>query len=67
MSQDYSTNPHFQKALKRFLKLTARSNYRYEKNVVGLEKALRAVKVITDQIQHRSQSSLNLARGYFSY
>ena len=30
------------------------------------EKALRAVKVIKDQIQHRSQSLLNLARGYFS-
>ena len=32
---------------------------------MGFEKALRAVKVIKDQIQYRSQSSLNLARGYF--
>ena len=30
------------------------------------EKALRAVKVIKDQTQYRSQSLLNLARGYFS-
>ena len=34
--------------------------------MVGFEKALRAVKVIKDQIQYRSQSLLNLARGYFS-
>ena len=33
---------------------------------VGFEKALGAVKVIKDQIQYRSQSLLNLARGYFS-
>ena len=33
--------------------------------MVGFEKALRAVKVIKDQIQYRSQSLLNLARGYF--
>ena len=46
--------------------MTARSNYRYEKNVVGFEKALGAVKVIKDQIQYRSQSLLNLARGYFT-
>ena len=32
---------------------------------MGFEKALRAVKVIKDQIQYRSQSLLNLARGYF--
>ena len=31
---------------------------------MGFEKALRAVKVIKDQIQYRSQSLLNLARGY---
>ena len=31
----------------------------YEKNVVGFEKALGAVKVIKDQIQYRSQSLLN--------
>ena len=58
------------KALKRFsnvIKLTAYSNYRYEKNVVGFEKMLGAVKVIKDQIQYRSQGLLNLARGYFSY
>ena len=30
-------------------------------NVVGLEKALGAVKVIKDQIQYRPQSLLNLA------
>ena len=35
-------------------------------NVVGFEKALGAVKVIKDQIQYRSQTLLNLARGYFS-
>ena len=34
--------------------------------MVGFEKALRAVKVIKDQIQYRSQSLLTLARGYFS-
>ena len=34
---------------------------------MGFEKALGAVKVIKDQIQNRSQSLLNLARGYFSY
>ena len=33
--------------------------------MVGFEKALRAVEVIKDQIQYRSQSLLNLARGYF--
>ena len=32
---------------------------------MGFEKALGAVKVIKDQIQYRSQSLLNLARGYF--
>ena len=46
--------------------LTARSNYRYEENVVGFEKALGAVKMIKDQIQCRCQSLLNLAHGYFS-
>ena len=35
--------------------------------MVRFEKALRAVKVIKDQIQYRSQGLLNLARGYFSY
>ena len=33
---------------------------------MGFEKALRAVKVIKDQIQYESQSLLNSARGYFS-
>ena len=46
--------------------LTAHSSYRYEKNVVGFEKELGAVKVIKEQIQYRSQSLLNLACGYFS-
>ena len=35
-------------------------------NVVGFEKALGAVKMIKDQINYRSQSLLNLARGYFT-
>ena len=34
---------------------------------MGFEKVLVAVKVIKDGIQYRSQSLLNLARGYFSY
>ena len=33
--------------------------------MVGFEKALGAVKVIKYQIQYRSQSLFNLARGYF--
>ena len=33
--------------------------------MVGSEKALRAVEAIKDQIQYRSKSLLNLARGYF--
>ena len=47
MSQ--KTIPHFQKALKRFLKVidfTQQSKIR--ENVVGFEKALGAVKVIKD-------------------
>ena len=32
---------------------------------MGFEKALGAVKIIKDQIQYRSQSLLNSARGYF--
>ena len=44
--------------------MTARSNYRYEKNMVGFEKALEAVNVIKDQIQYRSQSLLNLSYNY---
>ena len=35
--------------------------------MVGFEKALGAVKVIKGQIQYRSQSVLNLARGYFRF
>ena len=34
---------------------------------MGFEKVLIAVKVIKDQIQYRSQSLLNLARGYFRW
>ena len=34
---------------------------------MGFEKVLGAVKMIKDQIQYRSQSFLNLARGYFSH
>ena len=34
---------------------------------MGFEKALVAVKVIKDRIQYRSQSFLNLARGYFTH
>ena len=34
--------------------------------MVGFEKALRAVKVIKDQIMYRSHSLLNVAHGYFS-
>ena len=34
--------------------------------MVGFEKGLGAVEAIKDQIQYRSQSLLNLARGYFS-
>ena len=66
VSEDYLTIPHFQKALKRFLKVTdCTQQLQVRENVAGFEKALGAVKVITDQIQYRSQSLLNLARGYF--
>ena len=34
--------------------------------MVRFEKALGAVKVIKDQIQYKSQSLLDLARGYFN-
>ena len=53
------TIPHFQKALKCFLKVI-------DCTQVGFEKALGAVKVIKDQIQYRSQSLLKLALGYFN-
>ena len=56
----------FQKALKRFLKVTdCTQQLQVRENVVGFEKALGAVKVIKDQIQCRSQSLLNLACDYF--
>ena len=57
----------FRKAMKRFLKVTdCTQQLQVRENVVGFEKALGAVKVIKDQIQYRSQSLLNLARGYFN-
>ena len=57
----------FQKALKRFLKVIySTQQLQVRENVVGFEKALGSVKVIKDQIQHRSQRLLNLARDYFS-
>ena len=34
---------------------------------MGFEKALGAVKVITDQVRYRSQSLFNLARDYFKH
>ena len=53
--------------MKRFLKVTdCTQQLQVRENVVGFEKALGAVKVIKDQIQYRSQSLLNLARGYFN-
>ena len=53
--------------MKRFLKvIDCTQQLQVRDNVVGFEKALGAVKVIKDQIQYRSQSLLNLARGYFS-
>ena len=66
VSEDYSTIPHFQKALKSFLKvIDCTQQLKVRENVVGFEKALGAVKVIKDRIQYRSQSLLNLACGYF--
>ena len=68
VSEDYSSIPHFQKVLKRFLKvIDCTLQLQVSENVVGFEKALGAVKVIKDQTQYRSQSLLNLARGYFSW
>ena len=67
MSEDYWTIPHFQKALKHFLKvIDCAQQLQVRESVVGFKKALGAVKVIKDQIQYRSQSLLNLSRGYFS-
>ena len=52
--------------MKRFLKvIDYTQQLQVRENVVGFEKALGAVKMIKDQIQYRSQSLLNLARGYF--
>ena len=52
--------------MKRILKvIDCKQQLQVQENVVGFEKALGAVKVIKDQIQYRSQSLLNLARGYF--
>ena len=52
--------------MKRFLKVIDwTQQLQVRENVVGFEKAVGAVKVIKDQIQYRSQSLLNLARGYF--
>ena len=52
--------------MKRFLKvIECTQELQVRDNVVGFEKALGAVEVIKDQIQYRSQSFLNLARGYF--
>ena len=63
MSEDYSTIPHFQKALKRFLKvIDCTQQLQVRENLVEFEKALGAAEVIKDQIQYRSQSLLNLAR-----
>ena len=58
MSEDYSTIRHFQKALKRFLKVIDRTHQlQVRENVVGFEKALGAVKEIKDQIQYRACST----------
>ena len=54
------------KALKHFLKVIDRmQQLQVRGNVVGFEKVLGTVKMIKNHIQHRSQSLLNLARGYF--
>ena len=69
MSEDYSTIPHFQKALKRFCFLKViycTQQVQVRVNVVGFEKALGAVKMVKDQIQYRSQRLLSLARRYFT-
>ena len=52
--------------MKRCLKvIDCTQQLQVRENVVEFEKALGAVKVIKDQIQYRSQSSLNLTRDYF--
>ena len=51
--------------MKRFLKvIDCTQQLQVRENVMGFEKALGAAEVIKDQIQYRSQSLLNLARGY---
>ena len=51
VSEDYSTIPHFQKDLKRFLKvIDCTQQLQVRENVVEFEKALGAVKVIKSQI-----------------
>ena len=53
--------------MKHFLKvIDCTQQLQVRENVVGFEKVLGAANVIKDQIQYRSQSLLNLARGYFS-
>ena len=45
VSEDYSTIPHFQKALTRFLKvIDPRSNYKYEKTWWGLRRCSEQLK-----------------------
>ena len=57
----------FKKLWNAFLKITdCTQQLQVWENVVGFEKALGTVKVIKYQIQYRSQSLLNLARGYFN-
>ena len=54
-------------SLKRFLEVIAcMQQLQVQENMVEFEKALEAVKVLKDQIQYRSQSSLNVACGYFT-
>ena len=54
--------------MKPFLKvIDCTQQLQVRENVVGFEKALGAAEVIKDQIQYRSRSLLNLARGYFKY
>ena len=53
--------------MKRFLKVIGcTQQLQVQENMVEFEKALGAVNMIKDQIQYRSQSLLNLTRGYFS-
>ena len=56
----------FETLFKKVIDSTQQLQVYVRENVVGFEKALRAVKVIKYQIQYRSKSLLNLALGYFS-